>query len=715
MTPLLAQESAFSQYDSRDKKIFELIADNIDTLDHRTAIATGNAVIVGQDMYVIADYIKYDTVTREADIAGNVKFYRGGSQFMSAQKARFRLAEDYSVIEPFYLQDSATGVWISAKVAESRADAYDFKSVVVSGCDIDNPIWHIEGTSGYYNQDSAIASIWNPRIYIKNFPVFYLPYFFLSTQNKRTTGLLYPEFATSVLDGFIYAQPFFLALQDFWDMTFTPQIRTSRGFGGNLETRILDPFGKIFTINAGFFSNTNAYRNKYNIPNKYVYGFNLTHARRNLIHDLLQNLTDIGSDGLFLDFRYMNDLDYIRLQSTKNTTIENRIQTSRANYFINNDSHFFGLYFKYFLDLSRLNNDTTFQTLPHLQYHRYMEQTALKNLAYSIDLTSKNITRRTDFGYTDTSFRLPFYFAAPIAAGYLTIGANANINADVLQLNNLTAAQKRAIEGADSTYFGATYGFFLQSDVARQYDQIFHTMSFGASFKSPVYEYFNDDNGVFAPDKKGTFGLLNNVAANDQQVSLTFSQYFFGLGAAELVYHRMYQTINPNIKDSPLGSLRNELGFVPFSGVNVGSTIFYSHLYREIEEASLSLSLSFGYFQSSLTYFIKKRFTINNDNVKQSEESANFLRLRLSHDFGYFAVWGDMGYDFKLNYLRDWNVVLSKDIRCFGIGVRFANEIVPILTAGGSRTVNNLYVSLELRFVPVTAASYAYRFKEKTE
>ena len=84
----------------------------------------------------------------------------------------------------------------------------------------------------------------------------------------------------------------------------------------------------------------------------------------------------------------------------------------------------------------------------------------------------------------------------------------------------------------------------------------------------------------------------------------------------------------------------------------------------------------------------------------------------MSNDFGYFALYGDVGYDFKLRYLRDWNIVISKDIRCFGIGLRFANEIVPILTTTGAQTIRNRFVSLEFRFVPVTATSISYRFKE---
>ncbi|RAX54287.1 hypothetical protein CCY99_04555 [Helicobacter sp. 16-1353] len=704
------KQVALKEYDNENNKIFELFADNLDSINYTTIIATGNAVIISQDMYVIADYIKYNTQTREADISGNVKFYRDGSLFLSTQKGFVRFDEDYFVVEPFYMQDSKSGVWISASFAENKDDEYNLKDIVVSGCDIDSPIWHIEGSSGYYNQDSSIASIWNPRIYIKNIPIMYFPYFFISTQNKRTTGLLYPEFASSTLDGFVYIQPFFLALQDFWDMTISPQVRTSRGLGFNTQARVIDPSNKMFELNAGIFWNNNKYKNRYNIENQIVFGFNFNHERRNLINEFI----DFDGDGLYLDFKYMNDLDYIRLQSTKDTTIEDRLQTSRANYFMNKDEHFLGLYFKYFLDLSKLSNSDTFQTLPQFQYHRSLEQTEIKNILYSIDVNAKNITRSSGFGYFDNSIQVPLYFTTPIFADYLTIGANANLSANVITLNNIGNTN---IQNRNSTYFGATYGVFLNSNVAKQYDKIFHTMSFNASFTSPLYQYFDDDNQVFSSNatNTGLFGTLNNITTTQQQVQLTFSQYFFGLGGIELVYHRMYQDINPQDEQSKLANLRNEIGFSPISNIDIMTTIFYSHFYNDIEEASLSLNTRFGYFQGNLTYFFKKKFTFNDARIKYTEEAANFLRLRLSNDFGYFALYGDIGYDFKLKYLRDWNIIISKDIRCFGIGLRFANEIVPILTTIGSQTVRNTYVSLEFRFVPVTATSFSYRFKESIQ
>lgn len=704
-----AQNLALEKYDDNRNKIFELFADNIETENYKITVATGNAVIINENIYIIADYIKYNTETKEAEIKGNVKIYRDSSLFLQTNRALIKFDDSYYLIEPFYVQDSVSGMWISASLSEGTNKEYNLKNIVVSGCNIESPIWKIKGTSGYYNQDKSFASIWNPTIYIKNIPVLYLPYMFFSTKSKRTSGFLYPEFSNSSIEGFTYMQPIFLAVQDFWDMTFTPQARFKRGFGINAQARMVDFYEKLFELNTGIFYNYNQYVKKYNVSKQIIFGFDFNHKRANLLDKYLA----LDSDGLYLDFRYMNDLDYIRLQSTKNTTIENKIQTSRANYFASKDEHFFGLSFKYFLDLSQINNNETFQTLPQFQYHKYLEQTPIKNIMYAVDVKSKNIMRQKGFGYFDNSLTLPLFFHAPLLSGYLVLGASVDINAGIVTLNKIKNINSR-IDDNNSTYFSANYGVYMNSDIAKQYDSILHTMSFESSLTGPFYRYYRDDNNVFTPalssieEIKDSFGTVNIVSKTREQLKLKFSQYFFGLESIELLYHRMYQDINLYDLKEPFGNLGNEFGFAPISNIDVSTTLFYSHYRRQIDEASLSLTTYIGDFTGNVTYFFKKKFDLL-DSIKNTENSANFIRIKMNYDFGYFNLYGNIGYDFKEKYLRDWNLLISKDIRCFGIGLRFASEILPILTSDGSRTIRNSFVSLELRFVPITSTSMTYR------
>ena len=721
----LFAESAISEFDRDNNRIFELFADSVEAEDYKTIIAKGNATLISQDIYIMADYIRYNTKTREAEIKGDVHLYKAGNLYFSTQSAKVKFDEKYYLIAPVYVQDSESGVWVSAKMAQGRDKEYEFDSPVVSACDIANPVWRIEGTSGTFNQDSNIVGIWNPRIYIKDIPVFWLPYMFLSTKQQRATGLLYPSFTQSSLEGFVYLQPFFIATHNFWDMTLTPQIRTSRGYGGNIELRFVDNLNKMFYFNAGFFANFNKYVRKNNAKNKYIYGFSFNHERRNILSEFF----DDYNDGAYLDFRYMNDLDYIRLQDARNRDIENRIQTSKANFFGTKGEHYAGLYFKYFLDLQSPTNDNTLHTLPYFQYHKFISHAGLKNFIYSIDFNTRNVMRYKGFGYVDNSVRVPLYFHLPIFAEFVTLGANMSANAGIVTLNRTNELGQNLKGSKTSTYFSANYGLFLSSDIAKHYDKFFHALNFKAEFSSPLYKYTDDENNLFTPNLanykeiKDTFSEGAIFSETNPYIRLSFAQYFFNMEGDEIVYHRMFQNIDLTKNDiEKYESLRNEIGISPLPNLTLTNTLKFSYQLKNIEELSFGLNFSYSYFRTNITYYLKQKLA---DQSKQIcsiwndrtcvETTTNFLRVKVSQDFSYFTLYGNFGYDFSKKYLRDWNITIAKDIRCFGIGLKFANEITPILTTQGSRAVTNRYISLEFRFVPVTSTSLRYSFKEQIE
>ena len=719
----LFAENAVSEFDRDNNRIFELFADSVESQEYKIAIAKGNATLISQDIYIMADFIKYNTQTRDAEVRGNVHIYKGGNLYFSTQSAKIKFDEKYYLIEPIYIQDSESGVWVSAKMAQGRDKEYEFDDPVVSACDIDNPVWRIEGTSGTYNQESNIVGIWNPRIYIKNIPVFWLPYMFLSTKQERTTGLLYPSFSQSNLEGFVYLQPFFIATHTFWDMTITPQIRTSRGYGGNVELRFVDSLNKMFYFNAGFFANFSNYVRKNNAKNKYIYGFDFKHERRGILSEFFEDY----DDGVYLDFSYMNDLDYIRLQDASNRDIENRIQTSKANFFGTKGDHYAGLYFKYFLDLQSPTNDDTLHTVPHFQYHKSLSHAGIKNLTYSIDFNTRNIMRYKGFGYVDNSVRVPLNFHLPIFAEFATLGANVSANAGIVTLNR-TGAVKNRIPNTISTYFSTNYGLFIASDVAKHYDKVFHAINFKAELSDALYKYTDDENNLFTPENspfveiRNTFSDGSIFSETKPYIRLSFAQYFFGMDGEEIVYHRMFQNIDLTKNDiTKYESLRNEIGISPLPNLTLTNTLKFSYQLKNIEELSFGLNFSYSNFRTNITYYLKQRAYDEEKCTKWSgdscvvETTTNFLRVKASQDFSYFTLYADFGYDFSKKYLRDWNITISKDIRCFGIGLKFANEITPILTTQGSRAVTNRYISLDFRFVPVTSTSIKYSFKEQVE
>lgn len=733
-----ASQSAVQKFDKNNTKVFELLADTVKG-EGNVVIASGNAVLLNTDIYILADRISYDTQKRVATIDGDIKIYKGGGLFARAEHIVLNMNEKYEIIQPFYMQDGISGIWMSSNLAENNDKKYSFKKATVSGCSIENPIWHIDATSGSYNSDKSALSLWNPKIYIGDIPVLYFPYLHLSTSTKRTTGLLYPEFAASNTEGFVYMQPFYLALQDFWDMTLTPQIRTSRGYGANFEARFIDKEQDKFTFTTRFFHNEMNYYQKYSLRNHNVFGFEFLNTSRDPLRKYF-GLKSSLDNGLYLDFLYMNDLDYTRFENI-NTIITDGTHMSRGNYYVQTENNYYGINLKYFINLNKINNDTTFQSLPNLQYHKYLDSLFFKNLLYSLDYQFKNTTRDIGYGYVQNSLNIPIGLQFSLFKKYLSLGIWNNI-----YVSNaiLTREQNTYIPNLDkksSREYGnilsSGYTIYLNSDLAKDYNKVFHTVQLEMSFSAPYFEMSNGlfDSEIYTASAKAKSvysknslesylingksysdiwdpSSLTSSAISAKTMNLNLTQYFYGMGAKELFYWKINQVLNFDDKISIARiPMENKVGFSPLKGLDVYASIFYSFYYNALDEIALNANYKYKYLIANLSYYIKRDFRDDGVN-KIVESSANYLKGGFSNDFGYFGLSASAGYDIKNNVLLDWDIGIFKNIRCFGIGLKFVNQRRPILTndpGNPLEVLKNTYIKLELNFVPLTKTGLTYR------
>ncbi|WP_199769161.1 LPS-assembly protein LptD, partial [Helicobacter cynogastricus] len=136
------QQVAVQKFDKKNHKIFELLADHVEA-KNRIVTATGHAILLNYDVYIMADEVSYNTETKEATLNGNVKIYRGEGLLVRAEHIKIKLNERYELIFPFYVQDSVSGIWISADIAHANQNTYHIKNLTASGCSVENPIWHV--------------------------------------------------------------------------------------------------------------------------------------------------------------------------------------------------------------------------------------------------------------------------------------------------------------------------------------------------------------------------------------------------------------------------------------------------------------------------------------------------------------------------------------------------------------------------------------------
>jgi LPS-assembly protein len=236
---------------------------------------------------------------------------------------------------------------------------YELYRSSFSTCPPTSPAWRVRASHLVLNKNTGRGYATHARIYVKDVPVFYMPYFNFSIDHQRKSGFLWPTIGnkgggTNEYNGWgpYVLSPFYWNLAPNYDMTITPGLLTKRG------VRVTDRFRYLSTIGRGsldvailpndsMFRDLQAYsENKYaNNTNSYtqanlsrLLGANTT--RRSLSwRDESQFSTHWSSH---VDFNYAGDDYYLRDFGSLNEVTQNQLLQEGDLYYKGTNWNFIG-------------------------------------------------------------------------------------------------------------------------------------------------------------------------------------------------------------------------------------------------------------------------------------------------------------------------------------------------------------------------------------
>lgn len=679
--------AAIKQFNQQQESIFEFLADDME-YNKTQIIGKGHVTIINLDYFVTANKAIYDTQKQEILLSGNVNAYKGNSLYLKSQEVKIRLQEDYSFLEPFYLQDSESGLWVDSKSAEFNNNIYQTKETNISTCSVNNPIWTIKAKEGEYDANDEWLTVWHPRLCIYDVPVLYFPYLSFSLGYKRKTGLLYPLVGNSSDDGFFYSQPIFIAPDDNWDMTFMPQIRTKRGGGFYNEFRMIDDQDKILWVNLGYFGNSRSYQQTYDLENRDHYGIQLKYERENLFSKPENYFYE---DGLYVDISQISDIDYFRLQEEDAQNIadlQGNLLTSRLNYYLKSSEDYLGFSARYYSDLEQTSNANTLQTLPEIQYHRQIDNILLDNLYYSFDYKASNFTRPVGYRAIRQEAELPIIYTQSVLNDFLNVSLSPIFYGTSVDYSN----KQQDLNLNNGRYFSQYYRFKANTDLVKKYDSFGHTISLEAEYTLPGFEH-----------KEGDFTSFFTLPGDRQELKLGGTQYFYTLDNSLILSHKMEQYFYFEDNDNKLGELENEIQYFYNNQWSFVSDIFYSHKEARISEATHQVNYESDYIKASFGHFVRESFA-KEDWINGRFGEANYINMGFRKEFENFDVFANAGYDYREKYFKTWQVGVDMQIRCFSFGVKYVSEIYPMLTSRGAEARDDKYILFTIQFIPLLSS-----------
>ena len=648
----------------------QLVAKDVDTKNN-IITAVGDVVAYSPTYYLSSDKMIYDKDKEILELFDNVLIIKDNKIQTQSNYAFVDMKNDIINQDPVFLMDNTSNIWSNSKEANKDKDVITLENSILSSCDCIDPIWSIRSSSSDYDTEAMWMNTYNPRLYVKNVPVFYLPYFGFPTDTTRRTGLLLPTMGYSSSEGFLYSQPIFIAPADDYDIELIPQIRTQRGYGSYANFRYADSPDSMLNVKTGYFKEFDNYRSKEQLENSEHYGLDIDYERKNIFAKNKEH-----QDGVFTSIRYLNDIEYITLKEEDDNLWTDKKVESKVNYFYNTPEYYGGVYGKYYVDASQKTNDNTLQELPQIQLHSYNKELFLENLIYSIDTKAQNFTRKEGLNAKIYDITVPISYTKNILDDYMYLGVE---NRTILTQYDYSNSLYNNLRYEDGTLIQNRTSFIVGTDLIKPYSDYIHTLNLNASYDIPenlrkdgdLYNITVKENQPLKYDELSVFPTLQE----QKTIKLSLNQSIYDKeNLKQFINHKMSQSILYNSVDEPKFQDLDNYVKINHDYGSLSGKVVYNMDDNKVVEGSFDNSLSYENLTFSAGYYYTKK-TNNEFNTRDDLESyrlSTSYKLAKDYSIKYYE-----NYDLQEKTRNRQGIGLNIDDSCWNLDLLLEKEITP--------------------------------------
>ncbi len=648
----------------------QLVAKDVDTKNN-IITAVGDVVAYSPTYYLSSDKMVYDKDREILELFDNVLIIKDNKIQTQSNYAYVDMKNDIINQDPVFLMDNSSNIWSNSKEANKDKDLITLENSILSSCDCIDPIWSIRSSSSDYDTEAMWMNTYNPRLYIKNVPVFYLPYFGFPTDTTRRTGLLLPTMGYSSSEGFLYSQPIFIAPADNYDIELIPQIRTQRGYGSYANFRYADSPDSMLNLKTGYFKEFNNYRREEKLENSEHYGLDIDYERKNIFSTKKEH-----QDGVFTSIRYLNDIEYIILKEDDGNLGTDKKVESKVNYFYNTPEYYGGVYGKYYIDASKKSNANTLQELPQVQFHSYNKELFLENLIYSIDTKAQNFTRKEGLNAKIYDITVPISYTKNILDDYMYLGVE---NRTILTQYDYSNSLYNNLRYEDGTLIQNRTSFIVGTDLIKPYSDYIHTLNLNASYDIPenlrkdgdLYNITVKENQPLKYDELSVFPTLQE----QKTIKLSLNQSIYDKeNLKHFINHKMSQSILYNSVDEPKFQDLDNYVKINHDYGSLSGKVVYNMDDNKVVEGSFDNSLSYEDLTFSAGYYYSKK-TNNEFNTRDDLESyrlSTSYKLAKDYSIKYYE-----NYDLQEKRRNRQGIGLNIDDSCWNLDLLLEKEITP--------------------------------------
>lgn len=649
----------------------------LDVVKKQDIIEAKNNVVVVSDFYLItASEAKYNETTKDLELFGDVNILRGQKERTHSTYTKINLKDNSTAFKNLFFSNNDLEVWLQCHKAKFDNKFFITENSVVSSCNVEKPDWEIRFDEGKLNRESNFLHLYNAKLYVKNTPIMYLPYFGFSVDTRRKSGLLVPELVLKQSEGLYYNQPVYYVIDDNADLQIEPQIRTKRGYGIYTTLRFIDSLHSQGEISGGIFGEKSSYKREENLKNKEHYGLEIKYANEDLFKSLLK---DDYQEGLWIDATYLNDVDYMNLSSKINTQAS--LVTSKINYFLSDEDNYYGVYAKYYIDTSKISNKDTMQEYPSLQYHRYLNGFFDNYIQYSIDSSFHRYYRQVGIYAKTLNFDIPLIYHASFLDDFLNFTFTERIYANFVDYSNTDLKNQEHL-------FRNSHNFSLYSDLSKSYKNFYHTLYMGLNYYLPGAK-----SGSITED---FIGIKNDP----EQFNFVISQYFYNALGKKKLFHSLVAKYYTDEKD--FGGFDNIIEYFYSDNISFRNESRYLGVEEKFDRV----------FSEALFDYYDWKISLNHAYRIYENEKYNFLGTKAQYDINVnYKIFGGLWFDLNKNPEK-WELGYTYQRKCWNYSLMYRKDISPKLTSGGISAKDQSGLYFMFNFYPIGGVAYDFSLEE---
>ncbi|MCH7335249.1 LPS assembly protein LptD [Acinetobacter sp. NIPH 2699] len=194
------------------------------------SVLQGNVVIDQEGRMIRADKVILDSTQTHANAQGRVQLAQAGLLTQSDQINYNLKTQTGDLNNSFYITEQQHAHGHANQIRRQNENLVILTDASYTACPPgQKPAWKIQAKQIELNQETGRGVTRGTKLYVKDVPVLAVPYFNFPIDDRRTTGILSPNFGYSNDGGIQLSVPVYLNLAPNYDLTLTPSFMSERG------------------------------------------------------------------------------------------------------------------------------------------------------------------------------------------------------------------------------------------------------------------------------------------------------------------------------------------------------------------------------------------------------------------------------------------------------------------------------------------------------